>query len=62
MLDRNNAVHPAMVMDVVGGTVTATVWFDSGGQFTHETFAGLTEVPDVASLTSGTWCRREVCG
>lgn len=68
-LDRNNAVHPAIVMDVIGSTLTVAVWFDAGdpngptgSQFIHDTLTGLTEVADVASLTSGTWCRREVCG
>lgn len=64
-LDRNGAVHPAIVIDVGVGTIDIGVWFVQFGSppiALLDYVQGATEVPDVASLIAGTWCRRENCG
>ena len=64
--DPSFGVRPAIVLDVGVGTIDATVWIllpnNDPPDATHRYVRDLTEVPDVASLTAGTWCRREVCG
>jgi hypothetical protein len=64
-LDRNGTVHPAIVLDVGAASIDIGSWFIQPGtppSALLDYIQGATEVPDVASLTAGTWCRREVCG
>lgn len=62
-LDRNGVVHPAHVVDVHETSIDIAVMFiQFGTEVLQDYIQGVTEVPDVASLTASTWCRREVCG
>lgn len=62
-LDPSN--NPCIALVTAVGTTTIDVvrgYEQSSGTFVWSPATGLTEVSDVASLTAGTWCRREVCG
>lgn len=64
-LDANGLLTTCTVFAVNGAVVDAMRINSIGSPpqgFAYQDATGLTEVADVASPTSGTWCRREVCG